>query len=217
METFAVNNLKINVFDTREAMGDAAGKDVEDKIIDLLSRQENVRMIFAAAPSQKELLSYLRRSSKISWDRITAFHMDEYVELSNSPQLFSNFLKNHLFDHVDLKAVHLLNGNRNPIDECNRYTALLKEGPIDIVCLGIGENGHIASNDPPADINDSETVRIVDLDQASRQQQVNNGSFSSLDQVPKQALTLTVPTLMQGDYLFCVVPGKSKREAVLKH
>lgn len=209
--------MKIYVYNTRKAMGDAAGKEVEDKIIELLNHQQKIRMIFAAAPSQKELLSYLRKSSKISWDRITAFQMDEYVGLSaDAPQLFSNFLKTHLFDHVNLKAVHLMDGNTNNIEECNRYSALLEEEPIDIVCLGIGENGHIAFNDPPAYINDPETMKMVELDQACQQQQVNDGCFSSLDQVPQQALTLTIPTLVRGNYLFCVVPGKSKREAVYR-
>ena len=217
MKIFTDKSMEVQVFDTREAMGEAAGKDVEDKILELLSRQKYIRMIFAAAPSQEELLSYLRGSSKIPWNRITAFHMDEYVGLSaDAPQLFSNFLKRHLFDHVDFKAVHLMDGNRNSIEECKRYSALLTEEPIDIVCLGIGENGHIAFNDPPAYIDDPETMKLVDLDQACQQQQVNDGCFSSLDQVPQQALTLTIPTLMQGNYLFCVVPGKSKREAVFK-
>lgn len=216
MKTFTKKNMEVQVFNSRKAMGDAAGKTVEEKIFELLSKQEEIRMIFAAAPSQNELLAYLRQSSGIPWNRITAFHMDEYIGLSpDAPQLFSNFLKKHLFDHVDLKAVHLMDGSRNSRKECSRYAALISAKPVDIVCLGIGENGHIAFNDPPvANFNDPEIIKVVKLDQACRQQQVNDDCFLSLDQVPRQALTLTIPTLMQGDFLYCVVPGISKREAV---
>ena len=217
MKKFTDNEMEVRVFDTRKAMGDAAGRAVEEKILHLLSLKQEVRMIFAAAPSQDELLAYLRHSSKIPWDRITAFHMDEYIGLSpDAPQLFSNFLKERLFDQVAFKAVHLIDGSKNSVDECNRYSALLAEAPIDVVCLGIGENGHIAFNDPPADFEDTKIVKVVELDLKSRQQQVNDGCFSSLDEVPQKALTLTIPTIMQGNYLCCVVPGASKKEAVFK-
>lgn len=212
------NNMEVFVFDDRKAMGDAAGKKVADKILKLLGQQEEVRMIFAAAPSQKDFFTCLRQASDIPWNRITAFHMDEYIGLPpHAPQLFSNFLKKHLFDHVNFKAVHLMDGNRDHREESRRYAALLSENPIDIVCLGIGENGHIAFNDPPvADFNDPEIIKVVELDQASRQQQVNDGCFPSMDQVPRQALTLTIPSLVQGKFLYCMVPGARKREAVRK-
>lgn len=210
------SDMEVHVFKTRGEMGAAAGKVVEEKIMQLLDKQEEIRMIFAAAPSQNELLSCLCKSSKIPWDRITAFHMDEYINLSHdAPQLFSNFLKKRLFDKVNFKAVHLIKGNNNIQEECRRYAALVSEQPVDIVCLGIGENGHIAFNDPPvADFNGLEIIKVVELDHACRQQQVNDGCFSSLEEVPRQALTLTVPTLMSGNYLYCVVPGKTKQKAV---
>nr|WKN37297.1 glucosamine-6-phosphate deaminase [Tunicatimonas sp. TK19036] len=218
MKTFTVSELNIEVFDTRREMGEAAGKAVEGKILELLQQKQDIRIIFAAAPSQNELLTYLRNSSRIPWNRITAFHMDEYIGLSaDAPQRFSNFLKERLFDQVDFKAVHLMDGNNDSAAECKRYTALLTEKPVDIVCLGIGENGHIAFNDPPvADFDDPEVMKVVTLDQACRQQQVNDGCFATIEQVPTQALTLTVPTLMQGTFLYCVVPGETKREAVAK-
>lgn len=216
IKSFKAAEMKVQVFETRTAMGEAAGKAVEEKILELLSQQEEVRMIFAAAPSQNEILACLKQSTRIPWNRIVAFHMDEYLGLPpEAPQRFANFLKAHLFDHVNFKAIHLMEGNQEA--ECPRYAALISEKPIDIVCLGIGENGHIAFNDPPvADFKDPEIIKVVELDHACRQQQVNDGCFASLEQVPRKALTLTVPTLMQGHYLYCVVPGKTKREAVAK-
>ncbi|MEQ9439229.1 MAG: glucosamine-6-phosphate deaminase [Cyclobacteriaceae bacterium] len=218
MNTLSVANLAIEVFDTRQALGEAAGKAIESKMLELLGQQDEIRMIFAAAPSQNEVLKYLRGSARIPWHRVTAFHMDEYIGLpAKAPQRFANFLKDKLFDLVPFKAVHLMDGDQDSETECQRYTALLTEKPIDIVCLGIGENGHIAFNDPPvADFNDPEIMKVVTLDQACRQQQVNDGCFATIDLVPKEALTLTVPTLMQGNFLYCVVPGDTKRAAIAK-
>ncbi len=215
---FTVSKLEVQVFDTREAMGEAAGKAVESKIVELLDKQDGIRMIFAAAPSQHQVLAYLRNSSRIPWNKITAYHMDEYIGLTpDAPQRFAHFLKEHLFSQVNFQAVHLIDGNQDTAAACNRYATLITEKPIDIVCLGIGENGHIAFNDPPvADFDDPEIMKIVELDQACRQQQVNDGCFASLEQVPKRALTLTIPALMQGDFLYCTVPGNTKREAVEK-
>ena len=218
MNTLSVANLAIEVFDTRQALGEAAGKAIESKMLELLGQQDEIRMIFAAAPSQNEVLEYLRDSARIPWHRVTAFHMDEYIGLpAKAPQRFANFLKDKLFDLVPFKAVHLMDGNQDSKAECQRYTALMIEKPIDIVCLGIGENGHIAFNDPPvADFDDPEIMKVVTLDQACRQQQVNDGCFATIDLVPKEALTLTVPTLMQGNFLYCVVPGDTKRAAIAK-
>ncbi|WOK06913.1 glucosamine-6-phosphate deaminase [Imperialibacter roseus] len=207
--------MKVKVYKNRTEMGVAAGKAVELEILNLLKKQDEVRMIFAAAPSQNEVLDFLKKSEFIPWQKIVAFHMDEYVGLpAGSQQSFGYFLSNHLFDHVPLKQINLLDGNGGD-NELARYTQLLTEKPIDIVCLGIGENGHIAFNDPPvANFNDPETVKVVELDVPCRQQQVNDGCFPSFDAVPTHALTLTIPTLMAGKNLFCVVPGLSKRNAV---
>lgn len=210
--------MEVHVLNTREEMGKLAGKAVEEKIVELLGQKKELRMIFAAAPSQNEFLAYLCQSSVIPWNKITAFHMDEYIGLpSGSSQLFANFLKRNLFDKVPFKEVHLMDGNKDVAEECNRYGSLLSEEPVDIVCMGIGENGHIAFNDPPvADFNDPEIMKEVELDHACRQQQVNDGCFTSLDKVPQTAITLTVPTLMSGRFIYCIVPGKNKQEAVSK-
>lgn len=209
--------LKYQVYGTRAEMGFDAAGNIEDHVVECLASRKSLRIIFAAAPSQNEVLASLALSEKIDWSRITAFHMDEYIGLApDAPQGFGNFLKERLFDKVPFRAVHLLNGQSADVaQECARYTELLQEAPIDAVVLGIGENGHIAFNDPGvADFNDPETVKEVKLDLECRQQQVNDGCFPALEQVPKTALTLTIPALLGGERLFCVVPGKTKNEAV---
>ncbi|MEX2512050.1 MAG: 6-phosphogluconolactonase [Cyclobacteriaceae bacterium] len=208
--------MNLKAFKSRSEMGVAAGKAVEKKILEMLREKDALRIIFAAAPSQADMLEYLRNSSSIPWEKITAFHMDEYIGLSpESPALFSNFLRNHLFDHLLFHKVHLLDGNQPTEKEAERYASLLSESPIDLVCLGIGENGHIAFNDPPvADFNDAKLVKKVSLDLACRQQQVNDDCFENISEVPLEALTLTIPCLINAAYLCCVVPGENKKNAV---
>ncbi|SIS47821.1 glucosamine-6-phosphate deaminase [Zobellia uliginosa] len=206
----------INVFPSRTEAGTAAGKAIEKHILKLQERQEVVRIIFAAAPSQDAMLEYLAQSPSIRWDKIVALHMDEYIGLpKGARQHFSKYLEDHLFSKVGLKERFLINPHTDLDEELERYSKLVNEGPIDLVCAGIGENGHIAFNDPPvAHFDDPETVKIVTLDEGCRQQQVNDGCFASLDQVPEKALTLTIPALMKGEKLFCIVLGAKKSEAV---
>ena len=145
--------------------------------------------------------------------------MDEYIGLEKkAPQGFGNFLKERLFGKVPFKSVNYINGQSpNAESECNRYSKLLEKFPADIVCLGIGENGHIAFNDPPvADFNDAKLVKVVELDLPCRQQQVNEKLFTGLNLVPTHAVTLTIPALMKADYMFCMVPAVNKAEAVYK-
>lgn len=209
------SQLSTFIFKTRDALGQQAAADIRSQIKSLLAIKSEIRIIFAAAPSQNEMLQHLISFDDIEWNRIIAFHMDEYVGLNaNASQLFANFLNEKLFGKVAFKAVHLINGSLSEV-ECERYEKLITEEAIDIICLGIGENGHIAFNDPPvADFNDPQGMKKVRLDEVCRQQQVNDGCFQSLDEVPKFAYTLTIPTLMSGQHLFCVVPGKSKASAV---
>lgn len=213
-----VDRLKVKAYADRRAMGAAAGTAAADAVRKLIAAGKSPRMIFAAAPSQNETLATLVAAPGIDWSRVTAFHMDEYVGLPpTAPQRFGRFLTERLFDLVRPGTVHLIDGNRSAADECRRYTDLLMAGPIDVVCLGIGENGHLAFNDPPvADFDDRAVIKPVELDLACRQQQVNDGCFPSLADVPTHALTLTIPTLMAGAKLFCSVPGKTKRQAVTR-
>jgi len=180
-----------------------------------LARQPVVRMVFAAAPSQNELLDTLATVPDLDWSRVTVFQLDEYLGLRpDAPQTFGRYLRDRLFDRVQPGSVQLIDGDADPASEARRYADQLAAAPLDIVCLGIGENGHLAFNDPPADFDDPHLVKRVTLDDASRQQQVHDGCFPSLDAVPTQALTVTIPLIMSGQRLICVVPGAAKAEAV---
>ena len=216
MQNFKKDNLTVKIYDTRAEMGANAGKEISDCIKTLLAEKEELNMIFAAAPSQNEVLEYLANDNTIPWEKINAFHMDEYVGIDiNAPQGFAMFLRNALFDKVPFKTVNTLDSTADPDKEAMRYSTLLKNNPVDIVCMGIGENGHIAFNDPHvADFNDENLVKKVDLDDVCRMQQVHDGCFATLDDVPKYALTLTVPALAAGKYQFCVVPAATKANAV---
>jgi glucosamine-6-phosphate deaminase len=212
----SLDGLQVLVFENRTIMGNCAANDVSACIQAQLANKIELNMIFAAAPSQNDFLNALLQLD-LPWHKINAFHMDEYIGLPcDAPQGFANFLKERIFDKVPFKSVNYLNGClAEPSVECERYADLLKANPVDIVCMGIGENGHIAFNDPPvADFNDPLLVKQVKLDARCRQQQVNDGCFSSLDEVPAEAVTLTVPALMQAPFIFCVVPGKAKAAAV---
>ena len=212
-----VDRLRYRVYTDRATMGAAAASYIEGLIVATLARQPCVRMIFSAAPSQDEVLASLAVSDLIEWSRVHAFHMDEYIGLSaDAPQGFGQFLRTRLFEKVSLASVNYLDiSTVEPQKECERYARLLTEAPIDICCLGVGENGHIAFNDPPvADFDDPKTVKIVSLDEVCRQQQVNDGCFASLSDVPTQAMTLTIPSLVAAKHLVCVVPAATKRNAV---
>lgn len=207
------------IYADRQLMGTSAAAKAAARIRILLAEQELVNIIFAAAPSQNEFLAALVQQPDIDWKRVNAFHMDEYVGLDDAaPQRFGRFLEERIFKKLPFNVVNYLNGNAGtPDEECERYAALLKEFKVDVVCMGIGENSHIAFNDPHvADFSDSVLVKKVTLDEACRQQQVNDGCFATLKDVPVHALTLTVPALMQARYIFCVVPGPTKAQAV-KH
>ena len=215
-KTFKADMLSVNVYDTRKNMGEAAAADIAACIKNLLAEKEEIYMIFAAAPSQNEMLEALVADPEVQWNRVHALHMDEYVNLpADAPQGFGNFLRRAIFDKVPFASVNLIGTDADSEATCARYDALLTEHPVDIVCMGIGENGHIAFNDPHvADFNDPFKIKKVDLDQKCRQQQVNDGCFQSIDQVPTHALTLTIPTLYNVENVFCVVPAPSKAEAV---
>ena len=210
------DQLDLRIYPDRDRLGAAAAADIAAELRAVLSAQGSARVIFASAPSQSETLAALAQAPGIDWSRVTAFHMDEYLGLpTDAPQKFASWLRAALFDRVPLGAVRYIDAEGSAQESASAYAAMLQEAPIDIVCLGIGVNGHIAFNDPPfADFNDPAAVKIVDLDQKSRVQQVQDGLFATVDDVPEQAITLTVPTLMGGRRLFCMVPGDMKAEAL---
>jgi glucosamine-6-phosphate deaminase len=215
---FFVDRLGVEIHASRNAIGQAAGLAAADHLRSVLRRQGRARVIFACAPSQNEFLSTLTAQPGIAWPQVTAFHMDEYVGLAaKHPASFRRYLREHLTGRVPVGRVRELRGEASNLEaECRRYARLLHEAPIDLVCLGIGENGHLAFNDPPvAAFNDRADVKVVTLDAACREQQVNDGCFPAFAAVPRQALTLTIPSLLSGGRLFCMVPGPRKAAAVV--
>lgn len=217
MKHFTIDNLQVEIYGTRQEMGRESASQAADLIRDLLSKKETINMVFAAAPSQNEFLDALVVAPDIDWSRVNAFHMDEYIGLpADHPQRFGSYLRNRFFNHVSLRSLHLLNeGGKDQYEEARRYAELISQYPIDITLMGVGENTHIAFNDPHvADFNDPEKVKVVDIDDTCKQQQVNDGCFPSLEEVPSFAYTLTIPALMSSKYIFCMVPAKSKAPAI---
>lgn len=214
---FSAGSLAVEIHGGRGEMGRAAGRAAASFLREVLARQPGARIIFACAPSQDEFLAALTAEPAIAWPRVTAFHMDEYVGLPAShPANFRHYLRTHLIARVPPGIVHELAGDAPDAPaECRRYGDLLAQAPIDAVFLGIGENGHLAFNDPPvADFRDPARVKVVELDAACREQQVHDGCFPSLAEVPRQALTLTIPTLVGAARMYCMVPGPRKAAAV---
>ena len=217
MKSYKVDKLAVEIYENRVLMGEAAARDIKQKIAELLKSKREINMIFAAAPSQNDVLKALAEDKEIEWNRVNAYHMDEYIGLDkNAPQCFGNFLKDHIFGLAPFKSVNYIDVTAtDPEAEAERYGKILNQNPTDIVVMGIGENGHIAFNDPPvADFKDKRTVKPVKLDEKCRQQQVNDGCFESIEKVPTHAITLTVPTLVRAPYLFCIVPAPTKANAV---
>jgi glucosamine-6-phosphate deaminase len=214
---FTADALSVYICDDRTELGRLSAEAVHDKITRLSETKEEINMLFAAAPSQNEFLEALRAYEDIPWQRINAFHMDEYIGLDHdAPQRFGTFLKERIFGLVPFGSVNYIEGDSKELEqECQRYSDLLKRYPLDIACAGIGENGHLAFNDPPvANFHDRRLVKVVALDERCRRQQVNDGCFSEISLVPRSALTLTIPAIMAADYIVCMVPGLTKAEAV---
>ena len=203
------------IANTRVEMGQKAAEDIARELRQRLQNEKTVRIIFAAAPSQSEMLTALIPQPGIDWSRITAFHMDEYIGLApDAPQRFGLWLRRAIFDRLPFAAVHLIEPGTNPEATAAAYADLLAAAPIDIVLCGIGANGHLAFNDPPAGLDDPDDVKVVALDTACRQQQVDDRCFERFEDVPTHAITLTIPRLLAADRIFCCVPGALKKVAV---
>lgn len=209
--------MRVHVSATREELGRVAAGKIAAYIRLLLGSQPRVVAVFAAAPSQIETLAELVRQPAVDWSRVIAFHLDEYLGLDEAhPNSFRRFLHEHLISRVPLAAFHGLRGETpDPRAECARYASLLRQYPPDLALIGIGENGHLAFNDPPvADFHDPLDVKLVELDQTCRLQQVHDGLFARIEDVPTHALTLTIPAILRIPRLFVAVPGARKRPAV---
>lgn len=201
----------------RTALGAAAAGYVAGRIRDGLAGQPRMRLIFAAAASQAEFLADLCRAEGIDWSRIDAFHLDEYVGLEpGHPSAFGTWLDEHIFSLVHPGRVEKLDGGATEPDaECLRYGSLLADGGIDLALIGVGENGHLAFNDPHvADFDDPLAVKVVEIDETSRRQQVRDGAFPGADEVPRLAMTVTMPTILASRAVSAVVPGPQKAAAI---
>ncbi len=221
VEEFTVDSLRVSVFENRAQMGRAAAMFVARAIAERQQDAGRANVVFAAAPSQNEFLAGLVAQPSIDWSRVVAFHMDEYLGLdSDHPASFRRYLHEHLFRLAALPEdrLRLIPGEltERPLRVCLDYEDRLLAEPTDIVCAGIGENGHLAFNDPPvADFLDPVKIKVVRLDQACREQQVHDGCFPQIEDVPTHAYTLTVPALLSAPVVSVVVPGKLKADAVL--
>lgn len=210
-----IDGMAVRVFADRAAAGTAAGWLVRDTLASLLREQGAARVTFAAAQSQREMLAVLRQARDLAWDRVTTFQMDEYIALPPGVMSLSTFLELELFSEVHPGAVNRMASDRDPLVECQRYERLLREAPIDLVCLGIGESGHLAYNDPPlARFDDERWMRVVEISETSRQQCLNDGHFGAPSDVPRHALTMTVPALLSARKIIGVVPGALRHEAL---
>jgi glucosamine-6-phosphate deaminase len=210
------DSLEVDIHSDRQALGVAAALRVAESIRSACVARGEARVIFASAPSQNEFLAALIRES-VPWENVIVFQMDEFAGLPpDHPQSFGHYLRSHLLDHIPApRVIHLIRAESDPASECARYGKLLAENPIDLACLGVGENGHIALNDPPvANFKDPHLVKMVKLDECCRQQQVNDGCFPNLEAVPTHAFTLTVPALLAAREISCVSPGERKANAV---
>lgn len=215
-KTITVEKLSVHAFDTRVEMGRAAAADAAARIRKIIEQKGEANVVFAAAPSQNELLEGLLQED-IDWTKVRGFHQDEYIGIDEKePAGFGCFLRRAIFDKVPFKELHFLLCDAGQAEaKCQSYTGLLEKHPIDLIFLGIGENGHLAFNDPSvADFEDPKKVKVVELDEVCRQQQVNDGCFASLDQVPKQAMSMTMSLIMSVPEAVCVVPTQRKANAV---
>ena len=211
-----VGNLPVYIFENRAEMGVAAGVKAAQIINDVIAKNGVANVVFAATPSQNDMLDSLLKQD-VDWTKVRGFHQDEYVGIDASePAGFGNFLDRAIFKKVPFMELHYLLCEESEAEaKCEAYAELLKKYPIDLILLGIGENGHLAFNDPAvADFNDPKMVKIVELDDVCRQQQVNDGCFATLNDVPKFAMTLTMSFIMSVPHAVCVVPTDRKANAV---
>jgi len=214
---FKADHLSISIYESRQQIGAAAATAAAAEIRRLVATRGRAIGIFASAPSQNEFLDELVKAEGIEWTRVIGFHLDEYLGMEeDAPQSFRKYLFDRLVMRVPMVEFHGLRGEAaNPEAVCANYAALLKSRPPDFAVLGIGENGHLAFIDPPVcDFHDPAAVKIVELDETCRQQQINDGAFTKLDDVPVRALSLTIPTIMACEKLFVIVPGSRKQNAV---
>jgi glucosamine-6-phosphate deaminase len=218
IKVFQQDKTQIKIYDHEIEMANTAGNFVAQHLHNSIREKGKANLIVGTGTSQIRFLEALSKRS-LDWEKITVFHLDEYIGISpNHPASFRKYLRDRFINIVQPGKAYFLNGDADDLQaEIERYQKLLKGNPIDIACIGIGENGHIAFNDPPtADFDDPKCIKVVVLDEACRMQQVGEGWFDKMEDVPTRALTLTIPTILESNAICCVVPDQRKAEAVQK-
>jgi glucosamine-6-phosphate deaminase len=214
---FTVDALRVRVFPDAGALATGAAADAAHLVRTAISDRAVAHVMFATGNSQLAFLDALVHEPDVDWPRVIGFHMDEYIGIAaDHPASFRRFLRERLVERVPIGAFHEIEGDApDPGAECQAYAALLRDHPLDLCCLGIGENGHLAFNDPHvADFDDRLDVKLVDLDDACRRQQVGEGHFLDVGAVPPRAITVTIPALVRAEAVVAVVPESRKREPV---
>ena len=208
--------MQVVVCDSQEQMGERAAESAAELIRDAINTRGEAYMIVATGASQFTVLANLVKAEGIDWSKVTSFHLDEYLGLPlTHPASFRGYLKERLVDLVPLKQFHYIDGEHQPPDaECERLAQLIRDCQVDVALVGIGENGHLAFNDPPADFDTTAPYLVVDLDDACRQQQLGEGWFPTLDDVPRQAISMSIQQILKSGVIICSVPDERKAEAV---
>ncbi len=209
--------MQTKTFETSQALGEAAGNSSALKIESAIHDNNEANIILATGASQFATLQTLINYNIIDWSKVTIFHLDEYVGISeNHPASFRLYLKQRFLEKVGkVKNFHFINGGaENPVVECERLNKLINEIDIDVALVGIGENGHLAFNDPPADFDVNDPYIIADLDEKCKMQQVGEGWFKSLEDVPSQAISMSIKQIMKSKSIICAVPDVRKAQAV---
>ncbi|HEY5331690.1 MAG TPA: glucosamine-6-phosphate deaminase [Acidobacteriaceae bacterium] len=207
--------MTIKVFSSKSAMAEAAANDAAASIREAISQRGQGRIIAATGASQFDFLEALTKVPGIDWDRVEMFHLDEYVGISDrAPASFCKYLRERLIDKVGIKKYHLLDGTQDPSTVIARVSAEIRKAPIDVAFVGVGENGHLAFNDPPADFDTHESYTVVDLDEDCRKQQLGEGWFPTLADVPRQAISMTIRQIMKAEHILCIAPDARKANAV---
>jgi glucosamine-6-phosphate deaminase len=205
----------IKIAQDRQGLGNFSGSLAAKTLIDVLAQQDRARLVVATGASQFEVLQHLTQAAGIDWSRVDGFHLDEYLGLDAShPASFCNYLQTRVVSQVPIGSFHFLSGTQPPLATIDEASDQWSRGPIDLALIGIGENGHLAFNDPPADFETKAIYHLVELDQACRQQQVSEGWFTRMEDCPSQAISMTIHGILQSKMIICSVPDHRKAIAV---
>lgn len=201
--------------DNPQHLGQAAGHKAAAIINEAIKEKGQANVILATGTSQFETLNQLLKE-QVDWSKVTVFHLDEYIDLPEShPASFRKYLKERFLNKIgSVGAVYLINGENDPEEECSRLGDVISKHPVDVALVGIGENGHLAFNDPPADFDTEAPYLVVNLDRACRMQQLNEGWFNSLEEVPHQAISMSIKQILKSNHIICSIPDERKAQAV---